>query len=633
VKRGLAHTETSSKRHASPLANSGLTQDQKTNNNAQMPSNVFSNPTAVASNETKAKQGSNVFGSNVFESSSTQSSQLQTENEGLKRPFKESQRVFGSKASPSKSQGNVFGRHDLKANISQNKTPFSSVSAKSHVSPLAGLRNSPTKAGGSILSGLSSQANTESNNIASIVQKYEQTSSQPSFQASSGNVFSSTVLPTSQGLQSADQVASVGSGFGGSSIASTTAPPNVNLFAMAKTGITNTVTSNTPVQKVSGGTALFSGYMANKVLNTDNKSGVNPNHPGSANPSLPGSTNVVGLTNPLCSANPFGSTNPNPITPTNPVQHNSSPKKIGVFSNTAPSQRGNSPSTFGSMSSTTPNTNLQNINTNVFGRADTSTTQPSGLFTTKQTLNSPTLNPKPFGDTGGVFGATSLLQKPTNKPFSDNSLASQNIAVEPNKGSVFGNAGLPVSSASTTKGPFTSNSSGSGNNQSLVKTGQSFASVGLLQTPATSSNTSGPFTSRSLGDSGSATKTGSVFGSAGLGSNPTGKGGVFTQKQGPFSSGKNVTPVFAQTPRPAGGVFGSAVTSAGQQRTAGVFSTPNSGLVQAANTGSIFGSAAQASTFSPGGVFSGQNNATLPSQTQDLQVGRVSSSEKHKGLL
>ncbi len=659
IKRTLAHSQATSKRHASPLANTGSTlvsatnnntqpTNSVTNNNTQATSNVFSNPTATAPNENKneTNQG-NVFGSKKFGSSPTHGSTLgkfQTTNETLKRPRQETQGGFGGQGSPKKNQGNVFESKQLDHKTAVSTKPHVT---RSHPSPLAGLTNSPSKAGGSIMSGLSNQANTESGDVGSLVGKYEQKSTQSSVQTSSSNVFQSAISSTSQslGLQTSNHGASVfsmkketnlgspttRSVFGGSSVASTTAPRNVNLFAVNREGITNAAIPNSAAQNSSGNTTLFSGYMANvenKVTNVENKSGAFGNNVKSAttgggvfnlnrNSSPIRSTNPMGSTNrnPLGSTNPTGSTNPNPVgSPLN---------KRSAFGDTASGQN-----IFGS------NTTALNSSENkpsVFGGAglSTSATQPSTLFPVNQSSNSPKVNSKPFSaSTGGVFGGAGFPPNSTNvtnkpAPFSTSNSASQNI--DSNKGSIFGSVGMPATSTSLSNstGPFTSNiggpftSNSSDNSQTPANPGGIFGNTGLSQTFTTLSNNSAPFTTDSSVASGPTLKFGSVFGSTGVQSNASGKGGVFTaavgpkvgskrpfditsqtlakpaspfgtagslttghaknsgifsQKQGELSSGGNTTsPGFYQPPK-QDGIFGSSTTSSRQQKTSGVFS-------------------------------------------------------------
>ncbi|CAB4017470.1 Hypothetical predicted protein, partial [Paramuricea clavata] len=70
IKRSLGHSQKTSKRHVSPLVNTGVSQGSTTN--TQATSNIFSNPTATAPNENKneSTQG-NVFSSSTFKSSPT----------------------------------------------------------------------------------------------------------------------------------------------------------------------------------------------------------------------------------------------------------------------------------------------------------------------------------------------------------------------------------------------------------------------------------------------------------------------------------------------------------------------------------------------------------------------------------
>ena len=673
MKRNLARSETTSKRHASPLTSTDLSQGSKTNSDAQIPSNVFSNPATATSieNKTGAKQGS-VFGSHVFKSNPSESSvlgQLQTnKNEDLKRPLQETHSVFSNTGmgSRTKTQGNIFGTQQLdpKGNVAASKTPFSGITAKSHTSPLAGLRNSPSKAGGSILSGQSKQANT--GNVASIVQTYEQKSSRSSFQTSSSDAFPSNVLSSSQsaGLQSANHGSNVGADFGGSFITSTIAPPNVNIFAMNSKENTSTVTSSTSVQKLGSNTALFSGYMANKASNGSmgstnlNPLGSSNPNPGSSYPSSLGSTHASPVGS--ASLNPrytnpslLGSTNNFPIAAISAGQNYS-----------ASSQLANTPCVFGSQSSAGTNTtalnNVQN-QPSVFGTAgfSISTSQSSGFFTTSQSGNSPTVNSKPLPNPGSVFGGAGLPPKATKitgMPFSSTNTASQNIAADSDKGSVFGNAGLPITSTPLSGrgslGPSTSNFSGV-KSQITSKPGNIFGNTGMVQTSTAFSNPSGPFTPGSsvAGISGQTlVKPGSSFGNTESSTIEERKPnvGVFSQKQGPFTGGRKITPsVFAQVQQPDNGLgnVGAAITPTGQQKARGVFSesevakqgpftskTSNSGLVQTANSGSIFGSAGEASTLASGSVFSGRDNTTPASQSE-RRVRRVSSGEKHKGLV
>ena len=670
IKRSLARSDTTSKRHASPLTSTGLSQGSEAGSNTQIPSNVFSNPATAATsidNKTEVQQG-NVFGSHVFNSSPSQNSalgQLQTQSEDLKRPLQESTGVFSSTSmgSPTKTQGSVFGRQqvDRKGNIAASKTPFSGVTAKSHTSPLAGLRNSPSKAGGSILSGQANQTNT--GNVALIVQTYEQKSSQSSFQTSSSNVLPSNVLSSSQsaGVLSANPTSSVEAGFGSSFITSTTAPPNVNIFAMSSNGNTSTVTSSTSGQKLSSNTTLFSGYMASRAshpigsTNLNLLGSSNPN-PGSSNPSSFGSTHA----SPLGSANLNpGSTNPSFLGSTNIIQI----ATVNTGQNiSASSQQENTPGIFESLSSAASNTiGLNSLQTqpSALGEAgfSSSTSQSSALFTTSQSENSPTVNSKPLPKPGSVFGGAGLPSKATkitDQPFSSTNTASQNIAARSNQASVFGNAGLPVTSTlSGGTGPFTSSFSGV-KSQATSKPENIFGNTGMVETSTTMSNPSGPFTSGSsvAGNSGQTlAKPGSSLGnteSSTIGERKP-NSGVFSQRQGPFTSGRKITPsVFAQAQQPDSGLgnIGSAITPTGQQKARGVFSesqlakqgpftnkTASSGLVQTANSGSIFGSAGQASTFPSGGVFSGKNSTTPASQSEGRRIRRVSSGEKVKGLV
>ena len=775
IKRSIGHSQKTSKRHVSPLVNTGVSQGSTTN--TQATSNIFSNPTATAPNENKNEntQG-NVFSSSTFKSSPTKGNALgkfQSNNriwinEALKRPEQETQRVFGSKSSPNKSQGNVFASKQFDPKTGTSHT------TKIHPSPLAGLiTNSPSKAGASIMSGLSNQANTESSNVSSLVEQYEQNTTQTSSQTLSGNIFQSAVSSTSlsAGLQSTNQGVfsakdtHAGSVFGGSLISSTTPPPNVNLFATNQKENTDTVVSNSAVQKSTGNTTLFSGYVANaenNVLNMENKYGVfgnamksattggdvfnlkqntnpigstdlNPigsttlNPLGSTNLNPLGSTNLIGSTNlnplgstnligstnlnplgstnlsPLGSTNLIGSTNLNPVGSTNPAlgyQSSLLNNKGSAFGNTSlpvnSSQQENTSNTFGSLSSATSNTTAQDSSQNkpsVFGGAGfpTSTTQPSTLFTASQNSNSPMLSSKPFSNAGSVFGGADLPQSSTNLtnkpgPFSNSTSASQNFGADSNAGSVFGNARLPVASASlsSSAGPFTLNSSGA---SSQTPTGNIFGSTGVPETTASLSNTGGPFTSSDYGATGPTTKASGILGNTGVQSDASGKGGVFTssktstdpriasnspfsidgqtsarpasifgsaifaatqdQRQGPFTVGnKTTSPGFSQPPKP-GSIFGNAgsltistgIFAASQDPKQGPFTskTSNPGPSQQPNSGSIFGNAGQSSTFSSGGVFSKQNNATFGSvfgsQTQDSQSGRISTNEKHKGIL
>jgi hypothetical protein len=207
------------------------------------------------------------------------------------------------------------------------------------------------------------------------------------------------------------------------------------------------------------------------------------------------------------------------------------------------------------------------------------------------------------------------------------------------------------------------------------------------ETTASLSNTGGPFTSSDYGATGPTTKASRILGNTGVQSDASGKGGVFTssktstdpriasnspfsidgqtsarpasifgsaifaatqdQRQGPFTVGsKTTSPGFSQPPKP-GSIFGNAgslttstgIFAASQDPKQGPFTskTSNPGPSQQPNSGSIFGNAGQSSTFSSGGVFSKQNNATFGSvfgsQTQDSQSGRISTNEKHKGIL
>ena len=423
--------------------------------------------------------------------------------------------VFGSKGSPNQNQGNVFGSN-LASNSTQNKTTFSAPTSdsranKSHPSPLAGLMSSPSKSGGSIVSGLANKANPES---STLLDKYE---NKTNFQKTPSNVFQTTVVSTSPGLQSTFPQYSVFSAkqdtqdptnarpiFGSNLSTSTSAPLNVNLFASDQT---KTIVSSSATQHSNTNTTLFSGYMVNtgnKVLNTENNA---------PNTTLP-PTNVFTSSlsqnsNPVTFNNLTGSPNLNPIGSTNPsVMNRNSPLKTGsLIGNTTllmnSTEQGNSARMFGMSNSATLNSTAQDSSgskTNVFVTSPFSisvTTQSQALFNTDGQTQ-----PKPESivgtaasstmeqpKTSGIFSAT---PDPKSGPFSSGSKPTiPAFFQQPKPKGIFGNAGLssgqqeslgtfPVPKNSK-QGPFTGKTSNAGLSQQS-NSANTFGNTGQMST-------------------------------------------------------------------------------------------------------------------------------------------------------
>ena len=609
VKSRLGHPEeAASKRHASPLASTAFTQGSVTTGKKQ---------------ETKNKTSKeNMLGSNTLKSNSTTINMFllgqnpMTSNEEFKKPLQERQNVFGARGSPNKNQESKL--FDTKTSTSPDKGSVSAVStessaAKSHLSPLASLVNSPSKDGGSIVSGPPSQANTATGNVALLVEKYEvqQKTTQPSFQTSSSNVFQSAISSSNQLLGSQnlgmfsmkkDTSSNSGSVFGGSLSSSTTAPPNVNLFAMNQKANTNTIVSSSATQ-LSTSNTLFYGYMANKdnkVTNEENKTGVFGNAVQSVNTtfntSVDGSANPLGSTNPLRSTNlnPLGSTNLNPIGTTNPVSTQKS----------------------------------------IFGGAGfpiSVTSQSQTVFTANQgsklsSLSSPSI----FGEGGSQSSSTNMA----TKPFSSNS--SKTFGTDPSTG----NVGVSMSSNSVQKniGPFSSSVFTSSDQASAKPESAGFGQA---------STTGGTFTSQSSAMSSSPLKSGRIFGVTNSPSAPFGMAGVFTSSQGTKDpDSKSPSQTDNQGSAKPSGIFGtgtslsditghskpSGLFSASQGQTQGPFSgasktTTTEGLAQSQKSGSIFGNTGLSTTLTEQ-----QKMPGIFSKSQDQKQGPFSKKPSNPGL-
>ncbi|XP_028404230.1 germinal-center associated nuclear protein-like isoform X2 [Dendronephthya gigantea] len=459
IRRGLGPNRASLKRHVSPLTNSAV-------------------PPQVTAATSIPQQTTNVFSS----SSATT----------LKLPQQENQNVFGSKNSVN--QGNVFGKVDSRRSPSKSKV--------NHPSPLSGVTTSPSKAGGSIMSGLSNQANIESGSTASLTDK------------SSANLFQSAISSSGQPLDSqrnsqSQSITNVGSIFGARTGMPTTASPNVNLFEQKEKP--NSETTNNLTLHSTGNTTPFSG-MANvesKAPNVENKA---PNVENKA-PNMESNLGIFG--NPLKSNTNFiTSTNSNPIGSTTPsifgsVNSNPNPVFGSVGFAQTMSQQASTPNVFGAA-----------------GFSDSNT-----QFTTALTANQVT-NPSISSSTGSVFGAAGLpstMKKP------------QNVSTDSNKVSVFGNMGTTDAGQALKPGPFTSKSTNVANQAShSPKKGGGFGNAGLPITSSAHIPKPGPFTSKSAIQT---SQFPNLTGNAVNTSIPETSGqssGVFTKKQpiktGPFTS-------------------------------------------------------------------------------------------------
>ena len=465
----------------------------------------------------------NVFGSNVLKSSPTQETVS-----GTQQAKNNQESVFQSKGRPTLNQGNVFG-----SNRGSNSTTFSvlasdSHTTKSHPSPLTSLTNSPSKAGGSIVSGVASKGNAENSNVSSLVNKYEDKTTQPSFQTTSNNMFQSNIasMDQSPGLQSIFPQTSVFSAeqhapldpsksaqiFGSSlNTISSSTPPNVNLFAsnQAKPVPLATTTEHSTIN-----ITPFSGYMAipgNRVPNTENNVVNLEKRPGMFASTMQSPTKRSHVFNQ--SSNPVGSTSPNrsinldPIGSTNPtvMNQNSPLKKGSIFGNTANStEQGNSarirdssdskPNTFASrpfsLSSASQSHTLFNTAgetppnpASVFGTAGSSktsgmlsTTQTSGPFSSGSKSTTPVFSQlsKPgtvFENVGSSSGQQessgmfSPSKNPTLGPFSRKT-SNAAVSSQPKSGSIFGSSGQVSTFASA--GVFSKQSKATFGNVSAV---------------------------------------------------------------------------------------------------------------------------------------------------------------------
>lgn len=515
-RRGLGPNRANLKRHVSPLTNAAVSQ-------------VTTAATSIT------QQTTTVF-SNASETI-------------IKSPQQESQSVFGIESTSN--QGNVFSQVDNRMSPSKTKV--------NHPSPLAGVTASPSKAGGSIMSGLSNQAKNESGNIASLTDK-DKSSSVNLFQSAISSSGQPLDLQKKSQLQGFTNVASI---FGGEAGLPTKASPNVNFFEQKEKPGSETAKNLT--QNSTDNTSPFSisVNVENKALNLESSSGIFGNT-SKSNSNLIASTssNPIGLIN----SSIFGSANPNP----NPV--------------------------FGSVG--LAQTSSQQANTHVFDGAGfpNSNTQSTTALTSNQVTN-----PSVFGGAG----LPSTMAKP------------QNVSTDSNKVSIFGNAGLPEAGQMPKPGPFTTKSTNVVNPvPHLPNKASSFGSDGL---PINSSLPS-PFTSKSATQtsqfSNSAVNT-SVPKTFSGQSRPS---GIFTKNQlpkpGPFSS--KSTNQTSQSPNFPGSSEGANLppTFSGQFKPSGIFTrkqTAKPGPFTSKSTSqslsqtpqvSIFGNAAQSSTSTSDSVFS-----------------------------
>ena len=457
----------------------------------------------------------NVFGSNVLKSSPTQETVS-----GMQQAKNNQESIFQSKGRPTLNQGNVFGN-----NRGSNSTTFSALasdsrSTKSHPSPLTGPTISPSKAGGSIVSGVASKGNAENSNVSSLVNKYEDKTTQPSFQTTSSNMFQSSIASMNQssGLQSIFPQSSVFSAeqhapldpsksaqiFGSSlNTISSSAPPNVNLFASNQAKpVPTTEHSTINITPFSGCVA----NLGNRVPSTENNVVNLEKRPGMFASTMQSPTkrsNVFNQSsNPVASTSPNTSINLNPIGSTNQtvMNQNSPLKKGSIFGNTANStEQSNSARIFVMSNSTTANSKTRDSNSdskpNTFVSRPFSLSSASPSHTLFNTVGQTPPNPDSiFGTAGpsktsGMFSTTQ-----TSGSFSTGSKSTAPVFSQVSKpGTVFENvgsssgqqesSGMFSSSKNPTLGPFSRKTSNAAVS-SQPNSGSIFGSYGQVSTLA-----------------------------------------------------------------------------------------------------------------------------------------------------